>query len=395
MTGAAHTRRSIRLHPRRGRPCGWGLLETVPWNPSGRFHADAIDPGTRLDCHTGCTWPQDAASQLPVILLDPRPGETVVDACAAPGSKTTQIGLALGDDGLLIACDPAPARRAVLAGSLARQGVACALVTPMPLEALARRAPGCADAVLVDAPCSGQAERAEGSVARLVRLQGRILAAAANLVRPGGRLVYSTCTAREVEDEDVVADFLAHHAGWRVEPRSLPGCRNGLTRPGGLRVAPEDHGTEPFFAVLLHRDAAGPVSTLQGDLPGPVNLPGDLTVRSGWTLWRRGPLLLAGSPQAAACALPAEARGLILGRSAADGRFQLDTWGAQGLIERGADHATVPHALACTLWAGEPLPAAGRSGGLLATDQGAPLGVLDGDGQRLLMPSRMRRTELA
>ena len=64
-------RRAIRVHPRRGSPSGWGELAPVPWTPAGRFHPDAVDPGSRLDYHTGCAYPQDASSQLPVVLLDP------------------------------------------------------------------------------------------------------------------------------------------------------------------------------------------------------------------------------------------------------------------------------------------------------------------------------------
>ena len=134
-------------------------MDSVPWSPDGRYHAADIDPASRLDYHTGAIYPQDAASQLPVEVLQPQPGEVVIDCCAAPGSKSTQIGLRLGDDGLLICCDASAPRRKVLAENLARQGLVNALVTPMRLDQLATKYPACADAVLVDAPCSGHEPR--------------------------------------------------------------------------------------------------------------------------------------------------------------------------------------------------------------------------------------------
>lgn len=381
-------RRAIRVHPRRGTPTGWGALAPVPWAPTGRFHAADIDPATRLDYHTGCAYPQDAASQLPVALLAPQPGEVVVDVCAAPGSKATQIGLALGDDGLLVCCDASAPRRAVLAENLARQGVACALVTPLPVHRLAERA-GCADAVLLDAPCSGHEPRSGRQVARMAERQLALLAGAAALVAPGGRLVYSTCTPYRDEDEGVVERFLAAHDGWAAEPVAVPGCDAGLAGPG-LRLWPQRQASEPFYACRLRAPERGRRTALDGRLPArePVaHLPASLTA------WRRGDLVLAATPACAACALPSEARGIVLGRGAP---LRLDPWGAQALIERGAPATTVAHADALRLWAGEALALDAPDDALLVTDAGAPLGVAERgtDGVRLRLPSRLRRQGL-
>ncbi len=374
-------RRSLRRHPRRGDLTGWGDLTPVPWSPGGVFTPDDADPGDHLDYHTGTAYPQDAASQVPVLLLDPRPGEILVDTCAAPGSKTTQIGLGLGDDGLVVACDASKPRRAVLIENLARQGVGCALVTPMPMETLAERFPGAADGVLVDAPCSGHEERSDKQVARMALRQGAILAAAAALVRPGGRLVYSTCTAYEAEDEGVIQTFLEAHPAWRVAPRTLPGCgvdRRGL---GGIRLSPEDQGTEPFFAIRLERSGDGLAAGFEG--VAPVQ---DPTV-PGYG-WAKGNARFLGSPQAACAALPSEARGLLLGHG-----DQHDPWGDQGLIERGAPATTVDRATALRLWAGEAVPGL-PPGALVRTVDGGPLGRLDPRGERLRMPSRLFRAGL-
>ena len=122
-------RRAFRRHPLRGQPQGWQGLESIPWNVDGFFHGPQEDPASFLDYHTGSVYPQNAASQLPVQLLDPQPGEIIIDTCAAPGSKSTQIGLRLGDDGLLVCGDPSQPRRRALAENLQRQGIGCALVT--------------------------------------------------------------------------------------------------------------------------------------------------------------------------------------------------------------------------------------------------------------------------
>ena len=384
------TRRAIRLHPLRGQPTGWSALEVVPWHDAGRFTGDGDDPGDRLDYHTGLVYPQDAASQVPVLLLAPRPGEVVIDTCAAPGSKTSQIGIALGDAGVVVACDADPRRRAVLGEVLARQGVTAAVVTPMPVAVLAERRPGCADGVLVDAPCSGHLPSpTERQCERLAVKQGRILADAARLVRPGGRLVYSTCTDRRIENEDVVRAFLDANPGWRPDPATLPGCDADLDGLGGLRLGAERQGTEPFFAIRLVRDQDGPVDTLAGDAPEPLPLPWPVP----GTVMRLGGHAVAVTAAAAACALPAEVRGLRLGRIHERG-CEWQPWGAQWLASRGAPATVVAHGDAAALWAGATM--ALPDAPFAVTDRGAPLGVLAGppDARRLDLPSRMRRAGL-
>ncbi len=388
--------RAIRVHPRRGAVTGWGDLTPVPWSTDGFFHAADLDPGTRLDYHTGVAYPQDAASQVPVQLLAPQPGEVLVDACAAPGSKSSQIGLALGDEGLLVCLDSSPDRRRILAENLARQGIVSAVVSPMPLDRLAEAHPGVADGVLVDAPCSGHEQRSERQLARMAQRQLAILTQAAGLVRPGGRLVYSTCTPWREENEGVIRAFLASAAGWAVEPAILPGTDADLEGLGAQRLWPQRHGTEPFFACRLRAPGDDLASgSLEGRRPVDPCTPPD-PAWAGTTTWRRGQLTFAASAAAASCALPSEARGLILGRSSGDdphdrsAPWRWDPWGAQATIARGAVAHTVSHVEACRLWAGEivtELP-----DGFIRSAAGAPLGIaMHG---RLLMPSRMCRTGL-
>jgi hypothetical protein len=383
--------RCVRQHPRRGQLSGWGSLTPLPWHAAGFSHGVEIDPGTRLDYHTGVAYPQDGASQIPVLALSPQPGEVVVDACAAPGSKSTQIGLALGDTGLLLCLDLSPQRRRVLVENLARQGVCCGVVCPVPIGRLAGMHPGCADAVLVDAPCSGHQSRSPKQTAREGRRQLRLLGDAAGLVRAGGRMVYSTCAPYREENEDVISAFLAAHPGWQLEPVQLPGTDVDLDGLGALRMWPQRQGTEPFFACRLRAPGDAPRASLAGDMPA-AEL--DARIPEALHCWRRGTVRLLASPAVASCAIPSEARGIIFDRGEGGGNSELEPWAAQALIERGADAHTVSHAEACALWAGDDLQSPGPARGLVRTEHGAPLGQLEASGTRLRLPSRMRRSAL-
>jgi 16S rRNA C967 or C1407 C5-methylase (RsmB/RsmF family) len=384
-------RRAFRVHPRRGKPTGWDDLQPVPWSAQGLFTAAHNDPGQFLDYHTGTIYPQDAASQVPVLLLNPQPGEIIIDTCAAPGSKTTQIGLALGDDGLVVALDAAAPRRRIIGENLARQGITCAVVTPMPLHVLAERHPAVADGVLVDAPCSGHEEKSAKQIARMAERQLTILSQAALLVASGGRLVYSTCTPYMAENEGVVQQFLKNHAGWVCEKTILPGCDTDLAQLGALRLWPQRQGTEPFFACLLRAPEHGRHNySLSGRLPSAIKSP--YFDRESLLTWVSGRTYFVATQQAAACALPSEARGLMLGHDAQE----LLPWAAQAAIERGAETLTITHADALALWRGDSLSLSIENSLLLKTAAGSPLGQAQkgADGHRLMMPSRLMRAGL-
>ncbi len=386
-------RRAVRVHPRRGEPTGWGTLLSVPWNPHGRFTAATCDPGDYLDYHTGTCYPQDAASQVPVLLLAPQPGETIIDACAAPGSKTTQIGLALGDDGLIVCCDSAAPRRQVLAENLARQGITCAVVTPMPLHVLAERHPHVADGVLVDAPCSGHELRSVKQIARMAERQLTILNQAALLVTGGGRLVYSTCTPYQAENESVIQRFLAAHPGWQVIPSILPGCDTDLSGLGAIRLWPQRQGTEPFFACLLRApEGVDGRGSLQGNVPQRNVIVERWLENSALYGWYNGRSYFIASQQAASCALPSEARGVIL----MHGEHDIEPWAAQALMDRGASAQVITKAQALALWSGQPQIFPESETILARSETGAPIGVLTGptSARRLQMPSRLLRQKL-
>jgi 16S rRNA (cytosine967-C5)-methyltransferase len=204
---------------------------------------------------------QDEASMLIARLLDPQPGELVADVCAAPGTKTTHLAELMGNRGRILAMDPHVGRLKLLAGAAARLGSTIIETHPGPITTLAPHWTMQCDRVLVDAPCSNLGvlrrnpdvkwRRTEEDVKRLPDKQRGILAAAASLLKSGGRLVYATCSLEPEENEGVIHAFLETHAGWRVE-RSADFPIASDTA-GFVRCLPHVHGTDGFTAIRLAR----------------------------------------------------------------------------------------------------------------------------------------------
>lgn len=200
---------------------------------------------------------QDHGSQLACMAVEAQPGETVIDLCAGAGGKTLALAAAMQNRGTLIASDTDRARLANLAPRAERAGagmIETLLLNPgREMEAL-ERFTGAADAVLVDAPCSGtgtwrrnpearwRLDRAQ--LARFAETQDRLLGLAAQLVRPGGRIVYVTCSLLDVEGADRIAHFLAENPEWRADRPDLP---LGRKRGSGIRLTPFHDQTDGFF----------------------------------------------------------------------------------------------------------------------------------------------------
>jgi 16S rRNA (cytosine967-C5)-methyltransferase len=215
----------------------------------------------------GAAWVQDEAAQLVTWMFERPLGPWVADLCAAPGGKTMQLAEWLGERGTVVATDRHPGRLRRLSANVRRVG-AGERVVPVRADMASGPAPlrGPFDQVLLDAPCSGSGTLGrrpeirwrlrEEDLKLLASRQESLLAAAAELLAPGGSLVYSVCSIEPEEGEDVVARFLDRHRGFRrSDPRpALPAIAHGLVHAdGSLRTSPAKEGLDGFYAVLLTR----------------------------------------------------------------------------------------------------------------------------------------------
>ncbi|MBD3728597.1 MAG: RsmB/NOP family class I SAM-dependent RNA methyltransferase [Sphingomonadales bacterium] len=224
-----------------------------------------VEPGTPVEqwdaYRDGLVEVQDTGSQLACLAIGAQPGEVVIDLCAGAGGKTLALAAAMDNRGTLIACDTDRGRLSRLPPRAERAGagmIETVLLDPgKELDALAEWH-GRADAVLVDAPCSGTGtwrrnpearwRLTPDSLTRFAATQDGLLGIAAQLVKPGGRLVYVTCSLLDGEGADRVDAFLAAHSGWNARDPGLP---LGSVRGQGVRLTPYHDGTDGFFIACL------------------------------------------------------------------------------------------------------------------------------------------------
>ena len=244
-------------------------VDTKPciYSPDGLVVIGAAKPVFRTDAFAqGLLYIQDEASQLVSRLLAPEPDAQVLEVCAAPGGKTTHLAQLMEGRGRIVAIDIHPRKLAVLAGTCGRLGIGSVL--PLAADgavALPLRDGEAFDAILVDAPCSGvgtlrrNPERKwrldPAEIGPLARLQGRILRSAAERLKPGGVLVYSTCTLLREENEAVVEEFIEEeNFELAPPPEAFPEECRGLVGEGGImRTYPETYGMDGFFAARMRR----------------------------------------------------------------------------------------------------------------------------------------------
>lgn len=258
--------------------------DAIPWFDetdfgSGRFVCDEFQPGKYLHHAAGMYYVQDAGSMLALRLLEAEPSETIADLCAAPGAKASAILEIVGPgSGWLLANEPIRGRLPALEYSLARTGFPRYAVTSRDPSDLEQALPRTFDAVLVDAPCTGQtlvsrgkqniAAFSEAQIAHSAARQRRILSHAAGMVRPGGRIVYSTCTFAFEENEGAIAEFLREHPSWTVEEcAALEQWRSPIA-PGGYRLWPHRDRCAGSYAVRLRCTEAPETQT--GSVKQPV-----------------------------------------------------------------------------------------------------------------------------
>ncbi|NLF28491.1 MAG: SAM-dependent methyltransferase [Clostridiales bacterium] len=240
--------------------------EPVPWARDAYYIKRGAKPGASIEHAAGAFYLQEASAMLPAAALGAGPGEIVLDLCAAPGGKSSQIARDLAGEGVLVANEIDPSRARALSGNLERLGVVNALVLNETPARIAAKWPGRFDAVLVDAPCSGEgmfrrdpdarAEWSPEAPAGCAKRQRQILSEAAKLVRPGGRLIYSTCTFNALENEGTVGAFLGEHPDFSPRDFAVPGV--GASADGMLRLWPHRARGDGHFVARLEKSGGAP-----------------------------------------------------------------------------------------------------------------------------------------
>ena len=259
---------NLLLRPDGSLPCPVeGVGEAVPWAKGCCFVEGDARPGLSPLHEGGLFYLQEPSALSAVSVLAPQPGERVLDLCAAPGGKSTQIAGLMQGRGLLVCNEPVPSRAQILSRNVERMGVRNAIVTSAMPAQLAPRFPAFFDRILVDAPCSGEGmfkrqpeardEWSAGSPRGCADRQLEILEAAAKMLAPGGALVYSTCTFNDTENEGVLARFTAAHPEFALEAFELPGLPSGSR--GYVHLYPHEIRGEGHFVSLLRKapDAPG------------------------------------------------------------------------------------------------------------------------------------------
>ena len=268
---------NLLLRPDGTLPCDIdGVGEAVPWAKGCYFVEGNARPGLSPLHEGGLFYLQEPSALTSVSVLDPQPGERVLDLCAAPGGKSTQIASLLQGRGLLVCNEPVPSRAQILSRNIERMGVRNAVVTSAMPDQLAPHFEAFFDRIMVDAPCSGegmfrrqpeaQDEWSENSPRGCADRQMEILHEAAKMLAPGGVMVYSTCTFNDTENEGVLARFTAEHPEFALEAFDLPGLPSG--EKGWAHLYPHEIRGEGHFVSRLRKSADAP-----GALPGEEERP--------------------------------------------------------------------------------------------------------------------------
>lgn len=232
----------------------------VPWEENARYLEDGA-PGAHPFHEAGAYYLQEPSAMAPAHVLSPAPTDLVLDLCAAPGGKSTQLSQIMEGKGCLVCNEIVPSRARILSRNIERMGIKNAYVTNASPEQLSIQWPGSFDKILVDAPCSGEGmfrkdpdtrlQWQEETPKRCAARQQAILHSAAQLLKPGGRMVYSTCTFNRTENEDVIHSFLLKHPSFSLVPfqvHGLPAADSGM-----LRLWPQTIRGEGHFMALLQK----------------------------------------------------------------------------------------------------------------------------------------------
>lgn len=237
-------------------------LEPVGWADEGYYYSDADRPGKHVYHEMGLYYIQEPSAMCVAQIADPQPGEVVLDLCAAPGGKSTQLAGRMAGEGLLVCNEIVPNRAKILAQNIERMGVKNAVVLNHSPQELEARFPAFFDRIVVDAPCSGEGmfhkeeaaltEWSPENVQMCAQRQRDILACAVNMLCPGGVLVYSTCTFASAEDEDMIRWLLDKYPDLTLQPidTAALGISDGEISGTG-RIYPHRQRGEGHFVARL------------------------------------------------------------------------------------------------------------------------------------------------
>ena len=205
----------------------WNLTQ-VPWAPEGYYYEPEDRPGRHVYHEMGLYYIQEPSAMSVAAIADPQPGEVILDLCAAPGGKSTQLAGRMNGEGLLVCNEIVPNRARILSQNIERMGIRHAVVLNHSPQELAKRFPLFFDRIIVDAPCSGEGmfhkeeaalqEWSPENVQHCAERQREILSCAVSMLRPGGVLVYSTCTFAPQEDEEMIAWLLETEQELSISP---------------------------------------------------------------------------------------------------------------------------------------------------------------------------------
>ena len=266
LSTVAETKKSIEKK-------GWKLTP-IPWCKGGFWieHQERRDVGNLLEYHLGKIYVQEAASMIPPLVLKPKPGDVILDMAASPGSKTTQMAAMMKNKGLLIANDYKGLRLQSLGINLQRSMVTNCVITLMRGQGIKDLE---FDKILLDAPCSGTGTIRKSlktiriwnssMITKLAREQKELIEVAFRLLKPGGEMVYSTCSLEPEENEGVVSSLLEKHEDAEVMEVKLSGLKRSPAvlefkkekyHPSvkhAIRIWPQDNDTEGFFVAKIKK----------------------------------------------------------------------------------------------------------------------------------------------
>lgn len=236
------------------------LQQQVEWTDNGYYYPEDVRPGTQIRYRMGLYYLQEPSAMFPAAALPVVPGDYVLDLCAAPGGKSTELAAKLEGQGLLVSNDISVSRCKPLLRNLELFGVKNMIVTAESPEKLSAKYPAFFDKILIDAPCSGEGmfrkdpalinSWNETSNDYYASLQKEITTEAVRMLKPGGYLVYSTCTFSEKENEDIVRHMMEQ--GMEIVPIRAQGADEGLLK-GTVRFFPHHTNGEGHFTALLKK----------------------------------------------------------------------------------------------------------------------------------------------